>query len=137
MAAQRRRDSVERFSERYSQRTTEAGAIVEREAIGANVGANGFTTVKQADMLARRLALDVGSRLLDIGCGRGWPGLYIAKQTGCQVFLTDVAEPALRVARDAAGRQNVSELAHVVAASATELPFTRRMFDAVCHSDVL
>jgi len=135
--AQRRRDQAARFNERYGQRTTEAGSIVEREAIGANVGANGYTTVKQADLLADRLALTADATLLDLGCGRGWPGLYLAAKSGCRVVLTDIPEAALRAALDAAAGKSVSGRAHIVQASATQLPFRPRTFDAICHSDVL
>ncbi|TMF03195.1 MAG: hypothetical protein E6I38_13940 [Chloroflexi bacterium] len=83
----KRRDCEERFRERYAQPTTEAALIVERDAICANVGANGFTTLRQADLLADRLGLGPAQRLLDIGCGRGWPGIYLAHKSGCQAVL--------------------------------------------------
>jgi len=36
------------------------------------------------------LGLGPAQRLLDIGCGRGWPGIYLAHQNGCQaVFDSD------------------------------------------------
>lgn len=67
----KRRDCEERFCERYSAPVAEAALVVEREVIGANVGANGYTTVAQADMLAQRLELRDCVTLLDIGSGRG------------------------------------------------------------------
>src|SRR3990172_12908928 len=45
----RRRDSQERFRERYRTPLVDAALISQRAAIGANVGANGYTTVSQAD----------------------------------------------------------------------------------------
>ena len=73
------RDRIaERFRQRYSQPVSAAAAAVEREAIGGNFGASGYTTVAQAEALAKRLELSPGVRLLDIGAGRGWPGLYLA-----------------------------------------------------------
>ena len=53
-------------------------------------GANGYTTAAQANLLAQRLDLGPGKRLLDVGSGRGWPGLYLAASTGCTVVLTDL-----------------------------------------------
>jgi cyclopropane fatty-acyl-phospholipid synthase-like methyltransferase len=61
----------------------------------------------QADELARALGLSPADRLLDIGTGRGWPGLYLADRTG------------------------------VVVAAASGLPFRAGTFDAVLHCDVL
>src|SRR5712692_4773800 len=52
---------------------------IEREVIGGDDGANGYTTRAQADDIAARLRLDGGTRVLDIGTGRGWPALCFAR----------------------------------------------------------
>ena len=87
------------YAERYRLR---ASATVvdeaEREVIGDVWGANGFTTVDQAEDLRRRLELDTNSRLLDVGSGCGWPGLWLAQQTGCEVVVTDLPPEGLEVA---------------------------------------
>ena len=133
----KRRDCAERFRERYSQRITKASRIVEREVIGANVGANGFTTLRQAGLLAKNLGLSAGHHLLDIGSGRGWPAIYLAKETGCLATLTDLPIPALNSALKRAHTQEVSQRVSIVRASATHLPFADRSFDAVSHTDTL
>jgi hypothetical protein len=66
------------FQERYGNRPSPTTREIERRVIGGDWGANGFTTMAQADTLARELGLSVGDRLLDLGSGRGWPGLYLA-----------------------------------------------------------
>ena len=133
----RRRDSQERFRERYAAPVAEAALIVEREAIGANVGANGYTTVEQAAMLSDRLGPKPGDLLLDIGSGRGWPGMHLAASSGCRVVLTDVPEPALRSALQRACDQDLSDRVAIVRADAAQLPFAPRTFDAISHSDTL
>jgi hypothetical protein len=65
-----------------------AARHVERLVIGADYGADGYTTVDQADQLARLLELRPGVRLLELGSGSGWPGLHLAT-TGCAIVLTD------------------------------------------------
>jgi cyclopropane fatty-acyl-phospholipid synthase-like methyltransferase len=60
-----------------------------------------------ADALARALRLSASDRLLDVGTGRAWPGLYLAARTS------------------------------VVVSAASGLPFRARSFDAVIHTDVL
>ncbi len=126
---------LKRFSSRYAEEGTAAGRLVERRVIGANVGANGYTTVAQADQLVEALDLSPESRLLDLGSGRGWPGLHVAARSKCRVVLTDVPEAAVRAAqhRSAGAADRVS----VARASATHLPFAARSFDAICHADTL
>jgi ubiquinone/menaquinone biosynthesis C-methylase UbiE len=133
----RREESEQRFRDRYSIAASKAAREVEREVIGANVGANGYTTLRQADLLAERLGLGPDTLLLDVGCGRGWPGLYLAKTTGCRAVLADVPEPALRTAVGRADRDRLGGRASVVRASGMELPFRPRSFDAVTHTDTL
>jgi cyclopropane fatty-acyl-phospholipid synthase-like methyltransferase len=130
-------NALDIFRERYALPTAEINDVIEHAVIGAVWGANGYTTVRQADELGRRLALGPGTRLLDVGSGRGWPGLYLAKTTGCSVVCTDVPLPALQAAIRRAGAEALSERADVVAASASALPFVDRSFDAIVHTDVL
>ena len=110
---------------------------IEQGAIGASWGANGYTTVEQADELGRRLDLGPGRVLLDVGTGRGWPGLYLAARTGCSLVGTDLPFEALKVALRRARFEGVDGRVSFVVASANDLPFRRCSFDAVVHTDVL
>ncbi len=131
------RGSRERFSEVYGRPQTEADLAVEREVYGASEGVYGYTTIAQADALATRLALGPGMRLLDIGAGRGWPGLYLARITRCQVILSDLPLPALREGMRRAHRRRLQRRSSFLAASGTHLPFLTGAFDAIVHTDVL
>jgi cyclopropane fatty-acyl-phospholipid synthase-like methyltransferase len=125
------------FGERY--RTDPGGVArqVELAVIGGDWGANGYTTMAQARLLAPELGLRPGARLLDLGAGRGWPGLYLAAATGCQVVLADVPLEGLRWAAARAGREGLAARAAAVSGSARQLPFAPATFDAVVHTDVL
>ena len=74
-ARKREQARAQRFAERYQQRGGAAGRAIELAVIGYNGGANGYTTLRQADGLVRALRLGRDSRLLDIGCGQGWPSV--------------------------------------------------------------
>ena len=125
------------FAERYRARASiDLVGEVEREVIGEAWGANGFTTVAQAEDLRHRLDLRAGSRLLDVGSGCGWPGLYLARQTGCAVVVTDLPMEGLQVASRRARVENLRSLGGVVA-SARLLPFAHNSFDALVHVDVI
>ncbi len=129
-------ESDQRFRDRYAAHTPNAMLIIEREVIGANVGANGYTTVEQADTLARRLQLGPESNVLDIGSGRGWPGMHFAATRQCSTVLSDVPLPALAASLRQADKKNLSSVS-VVRASADHLPFKPATFDAITHSDTL
>jgi 2-polyprenyl-3-methyl-5-hydroxy-6-metoxy-1,4-benzoquinol methylase len=131
------RRTAERFAERYRVAPAEVSRRVEFAVIGGDWGANGYTTMAQAGLLADALGLHPGLRLLDLGAGRGWPGLYLAAATGCQVVLADVPVEGLRVAAGRARREGLAGRAAPLAATARALPFARVSFDAIVHTDVL
>ena len=131
------RETAAHFAVRYRAAPDEVSRRIERAVIGGDWGANGYTTLAQARLLGRELALQPGARLLDLGAGRGWPGLYLAKVTGCQAVLADVPVEGLRAAAARAQRENLAARAAAVAGSARALPFAPATFDAIVHTDVL
>ena len=137
MATGKERDANARFSQRYGEERGDVVRAIELAVIGGDWGANGYTTIAQADQLADMLELAAGSLVLDIGAGRGWPGLYLAARTGCSVVMTDVPVEGLASARERAQREGLEDRAWPVNASARDLPFAAEIFDAVVHTDVL
>jgi len=125
------------FSERYRIATGGPASEVEQQVIGAVWGVNGYTTRDQADVLGDRLVLSPASRVLDLGAGRGWPGLYLASRHGCRVALTDLPYEGLAIAMTSARERGIATLATAAMASARDLPFRAALFDAVVHTDVL
>ncbi len=109
---------------------------MEREVFGACIGTDGYTTVEEAAELLDHLALRKGERLLDLGSGRGWPGVYLAAESGCDVVLTDVPVSAPREALLAARSRRLPGCFAAAAAGGEAVPFRSQSFDAVVHSDV-
>jgi SAM-dependent methyltransferase len=83
------------------------------------------------------LELAPGKRLLDVGAGSGWPGLYMAGASGCDIALVDVPFSGLRIAAERAVEDNLPGECWVAAADGANLPFADDSFDAISHSDVL
>ncbi len=125
------------MTERYGLAASEASAAIERRVIGANYGTNGYTTLPQARTLVKALRLGPGVRLLDIGAGRGWPGLYLSRVSGCETVLADVPVPALRIAMARRDELSLSPLVSICRATGVNLPFRAASFDAVVHTDTL
>ena len=137
MTARDEAQALALFQERYRSTPSLPACQIEQRVIGGDWGANGYTTMAQADILARGLGLSASDRLLDLGTGRGWPGLYLAARTGCRVVLADLPLEGLRVAANRAASEGLTARTGVVASAASGLPFRAGSFDAVIHTDVL
>jgi SAM-dependent methyltransferase len=83
------------------------------------------------------LELGPDAKLLDVGAGSGWPGIYLAHRTGCDVVLVDLPLGSLRVALERAATDGLSGRCVAVVADGAALPFKSASFDALSHSDVL
>src|SRR5882762_8136085 len=75
---------------------------LERSVCGCDYGSTSSTTRLEAERIAQLLDLRPAAKLLDLGAGSGWPGLYLAQLTGCDVVMVDLPLAALRIARERA-----------------------------------
>jgi hypothetical protein len=67
-------------------------------SLGCDYGATSCTARNEAGMVADPLGLRPRLRLLDLGAGAGWPGLYLSLVSGCDVVLTDIPHLGIRLA---------------------------------------
>ncbi len=127
----------ETFAERY--RVSAADPLIESEleVLGSDYQANGYTTKSQADDLGDHLRLRAGDRLLDVGSGCGWPGLYLATQHECDVAVVDPIIDGVRVATTRAEHDGMTERVWGLQSLGGDLPFVSSSFDAVVHTDVV
>jgi len=110
---------------------------IERQVCGCDYGGCSWTTRSEAESFATMLGLRPGRRLLDLGAGSGWPGLYLAKISGCDLTLVDLPLSGLRLAAERKAQDALPGTCWIAAADATELPFREGAFDALSHSDLL
>jgi SAM-dependent methyltransferase len=125
------------FARDYELGRSAAMQDLERSVLGCDYGATSWTTRREADRIAELLELGPGVRLLDLGAGSGWPGLYLAHVTGCDVVLADLPVVGLQIALERAAADGVAERCRAVVADGARLPFGESSFDALSHSDVL
>ncbi|TMG93215.1 MAG: hypothetical protein E6H76_00330, partial [Betaproteobacteria bacterium] len=71
---------------------------LERSVCGCAYGSTSWTTRPEAERIAQLLELRPAVKLLDVGAGTGWPGLYLAELTGCDVVVVDLPLGGLRLA---------------------------------------
>ncbi len=126
-----------RFAKDAEYASSVAVRELERSVCGCDYGSTSWTSRGEAEQIAQLLGLRPATRLLEVGAGSGWPGLYLADLTGCNVVLADLPHVALRIALKRAAADNLSERCAAVAANGAALPFKDASFDALSHSDVL
>jgi len=131
------REVAETFDQQYKLVQTNVMVAIERDACGSDYGGTSWTTKVEADRVTRLLRLAPGDRLLDIGSGAGWPGLYLARTSGCDVALTDLPFPGLQIAAKRAVTDRLGGACWITAADGVALPFADDTFDGISHSDVL
>src|SRR5580765_8183597 len=110
---------------------------LERSVYGCDYGGNGGTTRLEAERVFGLLELRPGVRLLDGGAGSGWPALYLAQISGCDLVMVDIPLASLRIARERAVADRLARRCETIAADAAALPFRDASFGAFNHSDVL
>jgi SAM-dependent methyltransferase len=128
---------TETFGKQYELVSADVMRAIECDACGSDYGGTSWTTRAEADRIRQLLELGPNNRLLDIGSGAGWPGLYLAKSSGCDVALTDLPFAGLQIAALRATADQLDGACWTAAADAMNLPFRDASFDAISHSDVL
>lgn len=59
---------------------------------------NSYTSLPELRRIAHALSLPPGGHLLDVGCGRGGPGRFLARETGARLTGIDVSYEAIKFA---------------------------------------
>lgn len=128
-------DLVDRFGSYYAGAGSSSIRELEMRVFGSDYGGNGYTNVPDVRRHSDLLGLVSTSVLLDIGTGAGWPGLFLAKESGCRVVLVDMPREGIEIARLRAAEEHID--GHSVSADGAHLPFRKAAFNAVTHADVL
>lgn len=91
-------------------------------------------------VLADRVQIQPGERVLDAGCGVGGSSLWLATERGARVVGITLAPRQVAMARSHAARRGLSDRVHFDVADFTATPFPDASFDIVwaveslCHA---
>jgi SAM-dependent methyltransferase len=96
-----------------------------------------FVSVALLGHVADTLALSPGTRLVDLGCGRGGPGLWLAQSRGAILIGVDFSAVAVQQATERAALFGLAERARFVVGDLAATGLADGAADAVVSVDAL
>lgn len=123
---------------------TPASAVTQRvwrEVYGSEYpdGVEPYSHVSRSELARFCVDVDVDGkdRLVDIGCGRGGPGLWVAAHTGASLIGVDIAASALKASEQRASALGLAHRSKYLLGSFDALPLESGSADAVMSVDAL
>ncbi len=114
---------------------------VGREVFGSEYpeGVEPHSFVSRTELARFSAEVMVGEtgHLVDVGCGRGGPGLWVAAHTGARLTGVDIATSALSAAEQRARSLGLAARAEFVQGSFESVPLENGSVDAVMSVDAL
>jgi ubiquinone/menaquinone biosynthesis C-methylase UbiE len=114
---------------------------IRREVYGdeypEEVDARSYVTWTELRRIARELAVGPGATFIDLGCGPGGPGLWVARETGAAVVGIDLEAVGVAVARERAREVGLAERARFEVADIVSTGLSDASLDAAMSIDVL
>ena len=96
------RDWQATFNETFSQPVSAVQERIWRQVFGAEYPEDldifSLVTVSELARISDEVQLGAGDRLLDMACGRGGPGIWVAAHTGARLVGIDIAASAVAAA---------------------------------------
>jgi 2-polyprenyl-3-methyl-5-hydroxy-6-metoxy-1,4-benzoquinol methylase len=133
---------ADRFNERFAVRLKSAAwERVYRTAFGDDYPEGthtaGFYSRATLQRLCAALRLAPGKTLVDLGCGHGGPGLWVAEQTGASLIGIDLSAVGVALAVEQAQHLGLAERARFQVGDITATGLPDACCDAVLSLDVL
>ena len=129
------------FEDTFATPVSPVETRVWREVFGAEYpeGVDPFSYVSRSELarICTEIGLDAKGHLVDVGCGRGGPGLWVAAQTGASLTGIDIAPSALAAAEERAASLGLAKRATFHLGRFDLLPFDDATVDAVMSVDAL
>lgn len=125
----------------YASRDSPTRVAIFREVYGKDypeeVAPRSYITTPLLARIAESIAAQPGAKIIDLGCGRGGPGLWVARETGASLVGIDLSAVAIAQACLRAREFGWTGQAHFEVADLAQLRFSDRSFDAAMSVDVL
>jgi SAM-dependent methyltransferase len=135
------RDWAAQFEATFANPASHVELEIWREVFGDEYpeGLDPYSYVSRTELAQIAETVEVGNDgvLVDVGCGRGGAGLWVAAHTGARLTGVDIAESALGSARHRAAALGLADRADYVLGSFESLPLPDASADAVMSVDAL
>jgi ubiquinone/menaquinone biosynthesis C-methylase UbiE len=96
-----------------------------------------FITLTELQAFAKRLNVGFEKTIIDLGCGRGGPGMWIARQTGANYIGIDFSKSAIEQATKKQGAFKMKGTVNFCIGNLYSLNFPENNFDGAVSIDVL
>lgn len=134
-------DWVAEFTKTFRQPDSQVQARIWAEVLGdeypAELAPYSYTTRSELSRVAVALRVSTGDVLVDVGCGRGGPGLWVAATTGARYVGIDIAPSALVEVQARAKLLGLDDRVRTVEGRFDALPIDDVGADAVMSIDAL
>ena len=143
MAARETQPAIsERFNDSHAARLRSVVLErVHRAAFGddyaADTHTNGFYSLSTLKRLCDELKLAAGRTFVDLGCGHGGPGLWVARRTGASLIGIDISPGGVALGSEQAIRAGLAERARFAVGDMTATGLSDASCDAALSLDVL
>lgn len=96
-----------------------------------------FVTITDLRAIAKNLNVGPGKTFIDLGCGRGGPGLWIARETGANYLGVDFSENAINRATEKLENFKAVGASKFQVGNISSLNFPNNSFDGAISIDVI
>jgi ubiquinone/menaquinone biosynthesis C-methylase UbiE len=97
----------------------------------------GFVTLTDLRQMAAALRVGSGQTILELGSGRGGPGIWVARETGASLIGVDLSPVGVAHANQRAAEAGLADRVRFQTGDMTALDFPDASFDAVFSVDAV
>ena len=129
------------FEQVFKKERSESYRDIFREVYGDDypeeINPDSFVTITDMKTIAKKLNIGSAKSFIDLGCGRGGPGLWIARETGANYVGIDFSENAIKQAQDRSRDFKIKGKTKFQVENMYSLNFPTNSFDGAISIDVI
>lgn len=129
------------FENVFKKERSESFRNIFREVYGEDypeeANPDSFVTLTDLQSIAKNLNVGAGKTIIDLGCGRGGPGLWIARETGANYVGIDLSENAIKQANQHLMDFKIENISKFQVGDMYSLNFPENSFDGALSIDVI